>query len=69
MPSGGEGVSSAEEDLSAAEAEEAVSSAEEDWTTAEVEMVVSSAEEDLSAAEAGVLSEDTFDFLFLRGGS
>jgi hypothetical protein len=63
------GVSSAEEDLTAAEAGKAVSSAEEDLTTAEVEMVVPSAEEDLSAAEAGVLSKDSLDFLFLRGGS
>jgi hypothetical protein len=69
MPSGGEDVSSAEEDLSAAEADEAVSSAEEDLSTAEVEIMVSSAEEDLSAAEAGVFSTDTLDFLFLRGGS
>ncbi len=43
-------MSSAEEDLSAAEAGKTVSSAEEDLTTAEVEIVVSSAEEDLSAA-------------------
>ncbi len=69
MPSGREGVSSAEEDLSAAEADEAVSSAEKDLTTAEVEVVLSSAEEDLSAAEAEVLSEDTLGFLFLGGGS
>ncbi len=67
MPSGREGVSSVEEDLSAAEAGKTVSSAEEDLTTAEVEIVVSS--EDLFAAEAEVLSEDTLDILFLRGGS
>ncbi len=69
MPSGREGGSSAEEDLSAAEADEAVSSAEEDLSTTEVEIVVSSAEEDLSAAEAKVLYTDTLDILFLRGGS
>ena len=85
MPNGGEGLSSAEEDLSAAEADVAVSSAEEDLSTTEVEIMVSSAEEDLStaevdvaassaeedlsAAEAEVFSSDTLDNLFLRGGS
>ncbi len=53
MPRGGVGVSSTEEDLSAAEAG----------------VEVFSAEEDLSAAEAGVSSTDTLAFLFLGGGS
>jgi hypothetical protein len=53
MPRGGVGVSSTEEDLSAAEAE----------------IGVSSAEEDLSAAEADVFSTNTLAFLFLGGES
>ncbi len=46
-----------------------MSSAEEDLSAAEAEMDVSSAEEDLSAAEADVFSTDNLAFLFLGGGS
>ncbi len=63
------GMSSAEENLSAAEAEMGASSAEEDLSAAEAEVGASSAEEDLSAAEAEVFSSDTLDFLFLGEGS
>ncbi len=69
MPRAGVGVSSAEEDLFAAEANVTVSSAEKDLLAAEASVTMSSAEEDLLAAEASVSSRDTFAFLFLGGGS
>ncbi len=62
-------MSSAEEDLFAAEASIEVSSVEEDLFATEARVEVSSAEDDLFATEASVPSTDTFVFLFLGEGS